>query len=280
MKMKGLYNENEFLVDLIRFGFHVQELALLNHEQTTYFSLSSQCNVHKFVCAFFLLLSKSSSIPALYDYCSEICSVRRKKPYYQYIYPEYILLNPAPTADNFTKRNSTADIEVDFKRELKDSAKEYFSMVRKFEEEKIARSNPDETDSKKSLIDLVKENNKMAGWLFDKKKIADIVESAGFNTEKLYEPNSEYSLSVSYLQHHVASLQTALKFRSPYSNSLDSFANLPTETSVNFNQVNGNSQIPHSGTSGNIAEFYSSHHSRKHSRGFSHGGHIRKFILI
>jgi len=150
-------------------------------------------------------------------------------------------------------------------------------MVSKLEEEKAAAT---ETDPKKSAVDLAKGSSKMASWLFDKKQIADIVESAGFNTEKLYEPNSEYSLSVSYLQHHVASLQTALKFRSPYSNSVDSFANMmPTEASVNFNQVSGNCQLPHSGTSGNIAEFYSSHHSRKHSRGFSHGGHIRKEIL-
>lgn len=103
------------------------------------------------------------------------------------------------------------------------------------------------------------------------------MESAGFATEKLYEANSEYSLSVNYLQHHVTSLQTALKFRSPYSNSVDSFSNLPTEVSANFGQANsgqngvqtGVASIPHSYTNNNISEF----HSRKHSRGFSHGGH-------
>jgi hypothetical protein len=68
----GLYGENEFLLDLIRFGFHVQELALLNYDQKAEFSFSAHCNVHKFVCAFFLLLSKSSGIEQLYSYCSEV----------------------------------------------------------------------------------------------------------------------------------------------------------------------------------------------------------------
>ena len=53
----GLFGEKEFLVDLIRFGFHMQELALLNQEQVV-FTFAAQCNVHKFIGAYFLLLSK------------------------------------------------------------------------------------------------------------------------------------------------------------------------------------------------------------------------------
>lgn len=71
-----LFNEKEFLVDLIRFGFHVQELALLNHDDDK-FSLDAQCNVHKFVCDYFLLLSKSSEFKALEKYSDDKRDFRR-----------------------------------------------------------------------------------------------------------------------------------------------------------------------------------------------------------
>ena len=62
----------------------------------------------------------------------------------------------------------------------------------------------------------------MAPWLFSKKTIGSILESAGFLTNLLYMPNSDFSLSVSYLQQTLASLQTVLRYRSPYSNQFDS----------------------------------------------------------
>ena len=74
----GLFNEKEFLGDLIRFGFHVQELALLNHDDPQ-FTFASQCSVHKFVCAYFLLLSKSSGFPEFVKYASAMCDLRRRK---------------------------------------------------------------------------------------------------------------------------------------------------------------------------------------------------------
>lgn len=80
---------------------------------------------------------------------------------------------------------------------------------------------------------------KMAPWLFNKKTIGSILEKAGFQTTVLSTPNSEYSLSINYLQQTVTSLQTGLKFRSPYSHSVESFSSLPTEMSVNFNSANG-----------------------------------------
>lgn len=79
----GLFNEKEFLGDLIRFGFHVQELALLNHDDPQ-FSFSSQCSVHKFVCAYFLLLSKSSGFDEFYKYTSAMCDLRRRKELFKY----------------------------------------------------------------------------------------------------------------------------------------------------------------------------------------------------
>lgn len=88
----GLYSEKEFLVDLIRFGFHMQELALLNHDEAS-FSFTAQCNVHKFVCAYFLLLSKSSRLPEFYKYCSAMCDLRKRKDLYKFVFPEYILLD-------------------------------------------------------------------------------------------------------------------------------------------------------------------------------------------
>jgi hypothetical protein len=62
----------------------------------------------------------------------------------------------------------------------------------------------------------------MAPWLFDKKTIGSILENNGFSTTLLFMPNSDFSLSVAYLQSTLASLQTVLRFRSPYSNSFDS----------------------------------------------------------
>ena len=98
----GIFSEKEFLIDLIRFGFHIQELALLNHEQPQ-FSFQLQCSVHKFVCAYFLLLSKSSGSKELFNYCSDICDWRRKKGLFRFVFPEYILLDsmqPTASADS------------------------------------------------------------------------------------------------------------------------------------------------------------------------------------
>ncbi len=156
----GLYNENEFLVDLVRFGFHVQELALLNYEQTSNFSFNSHCNVHKFVCAFFLLLSKSSQIGPLYDYCSEVCDIRRKKSFFHYIYPEYMLLDTATNGDSGIQsaRASLSECETEFKRELKSSAKEYSAAIKQYEEQLKKNEANDQTsaevNNKKSTGEL------------------------------------------------------------------------------------------------------------------------------
>lgn len=126
----GLFNEKEFLIDLIRFGFHIQELALLNHEQPT-FTFASQCSVHKFVAAYFLLLSKTSGLPELQRYCSEICDLRRKRDLFKFVYPEYILLDSALLSDsgNHSASQSLTEIESEFKRDLSSSAKEYARSI-------------------------------------------------------------------------------------------------------------------------------------------------------
>ena len=62
----------------------------------------------------------------------------------------------------------------------------------------------------------------MAPWLFNKKTVASILENNSFPTTLLFMPNSDFSLSVAYLQSSLASLQTVLRFRSPYSTSYDS----------------------------------------------------------
>lgn len=80
----GIFSEKEFLGDLIRFGFHVQELALLNHDDPQ-FSFAAQCSVHKFVAAYFLLLSKSSGFEEFAKYSSAMCDLRRRKELFKYV---------------------------------------------------------------------------------------------------------------------------------------------------------------------------------------------------
>jgi len=267
----GLYNENEFLVDLVRFGFHVQELALLNYEQTANFSFNSNCNVHKYICAYFILLSKSSNIPALYDYCSEICEMRRKKNLFQFVYPEYVLMESAASGIQ-SPRTSLNEIETEFKRELKASAKEYHFTVRQLKEpSKDAASQLNDKKGSVSIENLTKSttnlNNhgqKTAPWLFNKKVIIEILESNGYATASLFTPNSEYSLSVGYLQQTLTSLQTALKYRSPYSDSVESFSNLAFDAkNANLGGSNGMLENP----SGNDV-----YHA--HRRGISSGGAV------
>ena len=128
----GLFNEKEFLIDLVRFGFHVQELALLNQEHAA-FTFMSQCSVHKFVAAYFLLLGKISGLDELQEYCSEICSVRRRKDLFKFVYPEYILLETAASqltdSGIHSASPSLTEIETEFKRELTASAKEYAESI-------------------------------------------------------------------------------------------------------------------------------------------------------
>lgn len=169
----GLYNTDEFLLDLIRFGFHVQELALLNNDQAVSdFSFSSQCSVHKFVCAFFLLLSKSSGISELYNYCSEVCDMRRKRHLYYYVYPEYILLNAENQGDVGNKSQerigSLTEVETEFKRELRKSSQEYTKLVKRYEEDKKKAS--------QSQSNGVQDNDEVLDKKTSKGKLSESVE--------------------------------------------------------------------------------------------------------
>lgn len=66
----------------------------------------------------------------------------------------------------------------------------------------------------------------MAQWLFSKQVVGDILKNAGLPTSLLFQQTSDYSLSVSYLKQTLLSLQTVIKFRSPYSNSFESLVSL------------------------------------------------------
>ncbi|RMZ98710.1 hypothetical protein BpHYR1_006463 [Brachionus plicatilis] len=81
MTVIGFFNDREFVGDLVRFGFYLQDLALLNHDSDT-FTFGLQCSVHKFICAFFLLVAKSSCMADLYDYVSQVCDLRHRKDLY------------------------------------------------------------------------------------------------------------------------------------------------------------------------------------------------------
>lgn len=154
----GIFGEKEFLVDLIRFGFHVQELALLNYDQPQ-FTHQMQCNVHKFVCAYFLLLSKSSGIKEFYDYCSDICDLRRTRDLFKFVYPEYILLdNVDSSSGNLPGGGGLAtlsEIENEFKKELSNSAKEYANVVKKIQQQSILLEQNELSDSKQNLGKIV-----------------------------------------------------------------------------------------------------------------------------
>ena len=73
-----LSNKKEFLGDFIQFAFDVQGLALIKHDNSN-FSFAAECNVHKFVCAYFLLLSKSSGFEEFEKYASAMCDLRRRR---------------------------------------------------------------------------------------------------------------------------------------------------------------------------------------------------------
>ncbi|RNA23625.1 U6 snRNA-associated Sm LSm3 [Brachionus plicatilis] len=77
----GFFNDREFVGDFVRFGFYLQDLALLNHDSDT-FTFGLQCSIHKFICAFFLLVAKSSCMADLYDYVSQVCDLRHRKDLY------------------------------------------------------------------------------------------------------------------------------------------------------------------------------------------------------
>jgi hypothetical protein len=156
----GLFNEHEFLVELIRFAFHVQELALLNHAQKV-FTFEAACMIHKFVCAIFLLLSKSSGIAGLYQYCSDMCDLRKQSHLYPFLYPEYIELNSSlyshpsnANLDNLdrisvssSKSSSRLNIKdkmkEDFRRQLSDAARDY--------SESILKPNEDDNGSEETV---------------------------------------------------------------------------------------------------------------------------------
>ena len=304
----GLFSEKEFLVDLVRFGFHVQELALLNFEQPA-FSFALQCNIHKFVCAYFLLLSKTHGLGELFKYCSEICDARRKKDLFRYVYPEYILLDTMLPNDSGLSSASASltEIENEFKRELSASAKEYANTIRNQKQssssgkdrEKLnssqanldaERNNDNNNDtesnltsstltnklsaSKKSLASAsstkIKDDEskpKTASWLFNKKLVGELLETAGYSTTLLFMPNSDYSLSVSYLQQTLNPIQTALRFRSPYSYSYDSIAAMVPGEDAN------SSEQP---TTTTTSHLYHHHRdiSKTHTRGYSGAGPI------
>jgi hypothetical protein len=225
----GLFNENEFLIDLIRFGFHVQELALLNYEHTP-FSFSLQCSVHKFVCAYFVLLGKSSGCAALIDYCLEICEKRMKKGVYHYIFPEYILLDRRPASC----LNGDDSMDTDFKRDLQQSAKEYYNSIDKTTntQETINELDTSIKDGDDQTVTTTKISSKMAPWLFCKKTIGAILDKSGFQSIGLFNQSKDFSLSFNYLQQTIKTVQTALKYRSPYSNSFDSLSNIRHEISM------------------------------------------------
>ncbi|CAF0729610.1 unnamed protein product [Brachionus calyciflorus] len=202
----GLFNENEFLVDLIRFGFHLQDLALLNYN-TENFSFSLQCSIHKFICAYFLLVSKSSKISEFYNYVSEICDLRRRKDLFKFVYPEYILLESASDSGVHSQVGTFNEIEAEIKKEINESSKEYSNYV-----SKLSRKSDNE----------IEWNLNLAPWLFEKKKIEEILINSNIQLSKsLFCTDNEFTLSVSYLQ-TVSSFQSVLKYRNPFSNECES----------------------------------------------------------
>jgi hypothetical protein len=225
----GLFNENEFLIDLIKFGFHIQELALLNHEQNT-FTFGTQCNIHKFLCAYFLLVSKSSGLDDLIKYCNEICEMRKRKDLFRFVYPEYILIennhnNNKHNINSSTNNVSLSEIETEFKRDLTKSAKLYFEYVSSSKKD----SKTLEEKEEEALVDESSEKSKsnyqiQAGWLFDKKAIINILESAGFPAINIKSKTNDFSLSVAYIQQSQIKIQSILKYRCPYSNSYESLS--------------------------------------------------------
>lgn len=224
----GLYQENEFLVDLVKFGFHIQELALLNHEQQG-FSVATQCQIHKFLCAYFLLVSKSSGLDALDKYANEIGEMRKKKSLFRFVYPEYILVDQFSSSssdpvESSSSNQSFTEMETEFKKELTSAAKNYFELVSNSDQDQ--ETNGKEVVDGEDKIDLTRSSSvgQLPPWLFDKKLVGDILEKANFSTAQLYAKTNDFSLSVAYIQQTQTKIQSILKYRCPYSNSYESIS--------------------------------------------------------
>ena len=199
----GFLNDSEFLIDFIRFGFYLQELALLNHDSAT-FTFSLQCSVHKFICAYFLLVCKASQMVDLYQYASEICDMRRRKDLYKFVYPEYLLVEWAGGDSGIqSQASSFSEIETELRKEMTESAKEYRAYV-----DRLSRR----TDNQ------IEWTVKLAPWMLDKKRVEQILLKNNYNFAKsLFDTDAEYSLSSTYVQQLVC-VQSALRYRNPYSN--------------------------------------------------------------
>lgn len=139
---------------------------------------------------------------------------------------------------------SLSEIETEFKRELTTSAREYTQSVKSLSK-KIASSEnlAEQTDDARRKSTS---GGKMAPWLFDKQIIEDILNQAGgYASGNLHVKNNDFSLSVGYLQQNLSSINTVLRFRSPYSCSYESLAVFDQyDTNLNNNNPTLNTGFP------------------------------------
>lgn len=135
-------------------------------------------------------------------------------------------------------------METEFKRDLAASAKEYTQMVKREEMGDGVNGSTSDLNSEETTTAAVKLSKpKLAAWLFDKQIMEDLLKVSDYPTASLYVKSSDFSLSVNYLQQTMVTIQTSLRFRSPYSCSHDSIAaiqaiNLNSADLVNQNQLN------------------------------------------
>ena len=259
----GLFNENEFLVELVAFGFHVQELALLNFDQQAAQVLkttsAAHANIHKFVCAYFSLLAKSSGVEALARYIHDVCEVRKRGALFAHLYPEYILLDEsrggklhASSANNNNNNNNSDACESRFLSELATAAAAYYEaqfvpsssqpppppLPPKQQQQQREEDDDEETETEAEAAtteEVKKESEEEekkieakkeeTNWLFDKSVVRKLLDEAQFATERLQARGDDsYSLSVSYLQQSQLRIQTLLKYRNPHSMSYESLS--------------------------------------------------------
>lgn len=174
------------------------------------------------------------------------------------MYPEYLLLDSATgvmdsasittTTSGVSSAGTTlGEIETEFKRELAASAKEYMQTVKRGDEAASSTSGRGATSGDAASTTsgagtaTPAQPAKLAAWLFDKQIVEDMLKQSSYPTTSLYVKSSDFSLSVNYLQQTMATIQTSLRYRSPFSCSYDSLAainsNLPVIDLVNQNAL-------------------------------------------
>lgn len=129
--------------------------------------------------------------------------------------PEYLL----DTLDSPTGVMDSTQ-ESQFKREV-DLAKKYLQKV-----------NWSDDAASTTLAAGTTEPEKLAEWLFDRRIVDDLLKQSSCAAKSLFENSSDFSLPLRYLRKTMATLQSSLHYRSPFSCIYDSLNSIKSNEPI------------------------------------------------